>query len=176
MPNRTASSKIKVLSGANLRIFAFRENEAGIAESLAAMIGRSTGMNHVDDFGTFPVLELGKDGVEETVQGQHSGSFTLQKLYGLNQFSLNNLPLHDEVRETHLNLPKFTFRRIIAFGEHKGVIYDEFRNCTLRSTDATISPQGVMSGTIRALYHFHNWDPGGVLTPATVVEDFPVAT
>jgi len=173
MSERTASSKIKVLSGANLRIFAFEENAGGVAESQASMLGRGTGMNHVDDFGTFPVLELGKDGVEETVQGQHSGSFTLQKLFGLNQYALNHLPLHDEVRPSHLNLPKYTFRRIIAFGEHKGVIYDEFRHCTIRSTDGTVSPQGVMSGTIRVLYHYHNEDPGNVLIPTTVVEDIP---
>ncbi len=41
------------------------------------VIGATTGINATDDFEVIPVEEAGEDGVDETVQGRHSGNLTV---------------------------------------------------------------------------------------------------
>ena len=41
------------------------------------VIGATTGINATDDFETIPIEEAGEDGVDEIVQGRHSGNLTI---------------------------------------------------------------------------------------------------
>lgn len=41
------------------------------------IIGATTGINSTDDFETIPVEEAGEDGVDEIVQGRHSGTLSI---------------------------------------------------------------------------------------------------
>jgi hypothetical protein len=45
------------------------------------VIGAATGINVSEDFEVVPVEEAGNDGVDEIVQGRHSGSLTIQAFF-----------------------------------------------------------------------------------------------
>lgn len=45
------------------------------------VLGAATGVNVSEDFETIPVEEAGADGVDEIVQGRHSGSLTIQAFF-----------------------------------------------------------------------------------------------
>ena len=175
---RLPASKIKPISGASLRVIAFAENqETGVKGNQVMMLGRGTGMSETDDFGGFPINELGFDGVEEIINGQHTGSFVMQKIYGRNQYVQQYLPNRDEIQPSHLELPLYTFERYIVSGQNAGQLFDSFRHCLIRSKDGSVNANGVFAGSIRVQYCYHNNNPDLMPDSSTIVEDLPtVAT
>lgn len=60
-------------SGAHVGILIYQEGVTG-----APIIGGSSGINASDDFEGIPIEEAGNEGVDEIVQGRHSGQCSVQ--------------------------------------------------------------------------------------------------
>lgn len=52
-----------------------------IANPGSPIIGATAGINPADDFETVPIEEAGNDGVDEIVQGRHSGAMTIPAFF-----------------------------------------------------------------------------------------------
>jgi hypothetical protein len=64
------------VSGAHVAILIYEE---GVTSS--PIIGGSSGINEGDDFEGIPIEEAGNDGVDEIVQGRHTGQATVQAFW-----------------------------------------------------------------------------------------------
>lgn len=71
-----SESYLSKVSGSHIAVLLFKEDNPS-----DPVIGGATGINHTDDFETIPIEEAGNDGVDEIVQGRHTGSCTIQAFW-----------------------------------------------------------------------------------------------
>jgi hypothetical protein len=66
-------------SGSGLEVVLFDETNPS-----AIIVGAVTNYNFTDDFEVIPIEEAGNEGVDEIVQGRHSGNGTIQNFFSPN--------------------------------------------------------------------------------------------
>ena len=108
------------IAGSAIGIRIYNDREPG-----APIIGLATGINATDDFETIPIEEAGNDGVDEIVQGRHSGSATVQSFW---------TPQRNDAlpsRQTFIG-KSYTIQEVIAEGRPgAGEIVNVYTGCKL---------------------------------------------
>lgn len=100
------------------------------------VIGATTGINATDDFETIPVEEAGEDGVDEIVQGRHSGNLTIPAFW-TGQWN-DTLP-------TRENFIGKSYTIMEMFGEDRpnaSVVVNVFTGCRLSRVGASNGARG----------------------------------
>ena len=170
---RLRKEALDAISGAQLRNFAFQEDELYRVGNPAKMVGRASGFNEDDRFPAFPLEEVGCSGIDEHVYGQHNGSFTLGKFLGRNLAAEKYLPARDENRTSFHDLKTLTFIRIITHGKLKGTWVDKYRRSKCVGRGGGQNARGLIQGQTRWVYSFHNWNPDLIIDDEAIIEELP---
>ena len=155
---RLKRSKFGAVSGVKIAAFAFIEEADGTLGSQLKMIGRSGRFNWQDRMRLFPVSEIGRDGIDEFVYGQHDGTFRMDKFWGTNRKCMEYLPKRDEFQDSFVNLGGMTIVLAIVEGPYKGKIMEKFRNCHFESVGGNVAANGLYQGNVSGRYSFHNYN------------------
>lgn len=103
------------------------------------VIGATTGINATDDFETIPIEEAGEDGVDEIVQGRHSGNLTIPAFW-TGQWN-DTLP-------TRENFIGKSYTILEQFGEDRpnaGTVINAYTGCKLSRIGQSNGARGVKS-------------------------------
>ena len=118
-------------SGSALHVLIIDEDDP-----TSTVIGATTGINATDDFETIPVEEAGEDGVDEIVQGRHSGNLTVPAFWTA-QWN-DTLP-------TRQNFIGKSYTIIERFGEDRpnaGTVVNAYTGCKLSRVGASNGARG----------------------------------
>lgn len=156
---RIRRSKLGGITGAHIAYYAFEQNPDGTLGDQLPMVGRATRANFNDQYRVLPISEIGNDGINEFVYGQHAGQFRMDKVLGTNRFVEQYLPQRDEHKQTHLEIKPFTLISVITAGEYKGYWLDQFRNCKVEQKSGSVQPNAIFQGQLSIKYSYHNINP-----------------
>lgn len=110
------------------------------------IVGATTGINATDDFETIPIEEAGEDGVDEIVQGRHSGNLTLPAFW-TGQWN-DKLP-------TRQNFIGKSYTILEKFGEDRpntGTVINAFTGCKISRLGASNGARGAKTFDLAFAY------------------------
>lgn len=149
---RLPKQPIIPITGAYLKVVAYKEDAAGVLGERATMVGRGSGFSWDASFPVQGVPELGSASPGESVYGASGGiNFSISKYMGLNLAAENHMPNLDEAQEVHLNRPNYTLQLIVSHGPYRGRIYATLTKCKFSQTSGNMQTTGLVQGSYRGL-------------------------
>ena len=118
-------------SGSALHVLIIDEDDP-----TSVVIGATTGINATDDFETIPVEEAGEDGVDEIVQGRHSGNLTVPAFWTAQW---------NDILPTRQNFIGKSYTIIERFGEDRpnaGTVINAYTGCKISRVGASNGARG----------------------------------
>lgn len=128
-------------SGSALHVLIIDEDDPTVT-----VIGATTGINATDDFEVIPIEEAGEDGVDEIVQGRHSGNLTVPAFWTAEWN--DSLP----TRQTFIGK---SYTIVEQFGEDRpnaGVIINAFTGCKLSRVGSSNGARGAKTFDLAFAY------------------------
>jgi|SRR3990172_8757668 len=110
------------------------------------VIGATTGINVNEDFEANPVEEAGNDGVDEIVQGRHSGSLTVPAFW---------TPEWNDRLPSRQNFIGRSFLILERLGKNRpgeGTVINAFTGCTLNGNGSSHGARGNKTLDLRFLF------------------------
>lgn len=116
------------------------------ADPSDVIIGAVTGINNTEEFETIPIEEAGEDGVDEIVQGRHTGSMSLPAFW---------TPAWNDTLPTRQTFIGKEYVIIERFGEDRpnaGVVVNAYVGCKLNRFGQSHNARGAKTVDLAFVY------------------------